>query len=106
MRDIDTAVADSLKVLDPNRPIREADITGHSLEDVEAILDGHYLGGRIELAVSAIEKLDAAYGASPCPLNLKGCGSACLDHQKKIKRGQCQDQDITDCCQYSDTCPH
>ena len=26
MRDIDTAVADSLKVLDPNRPIREADI--------------------------------------------------------------------------------
>ncbi len=37
-----------------------AAITGHSLEDVEAILDGHYLGGRIELAVSAIEKLDAA----------------------------------------------
>ena len=27
--DIDTAVADSLKVLDPNRPIREADITEH-----------------------------------------------------------------------------
>ena len=25
MRDIDTAVVDSLKVLDPNRPIREAD---------------------------------------------------------------------------------
>jgi hypothetical protein len=25
--DIDTAVVDSLKVLDPNRPIREADIT-------------------------------------------------------------------------------
>ena len=24
MRDIDTAVVDSLKVLDPNRPIREA----------------------------------------------------------------------------------
>jgi hypothetical protein len=24
--DIDTAVVDSLKVLDPNRPIREADI--------------------------------------------------------------------------------
>jgi hypothetical protein len=27
VRDIDTAVADSLKVLDPNRPIREADIS-------------------------------------------------------------------------------
>ena len=26
MSDIDTAAADSLKVLDPNRPIREADI--------------------------------------------------------------------------------
>ena len=26
MRDIDTAMVDSLKVLDPNRPIREADI--------------------------------------------------------------------------------
>jgi hypothetical protein len=25
VRDIDTAVVDSLKVLDPNRPIREAD---------------------------------------------------------------------------------
>ena len=25
MRDIDTAVVDSLKVLDPHRPIREAD---------------------------------------------------------------------------------
>ena len=30
MRDIDTAVADSLKVLDPNRPIREADINGRA----------------------------------------------------------------------------
>ena len=27
MSDIDTAAADSLKVLDPKRPIREADIT-------------------------------------------------------------------------------
>jgi len=26
VRDIDTAVVDSLKVLDPNRPIREADM--------------------------------------------------------------------------------
>ena len=28
MSDIDTAVVDSLKVLDPNRPIREADTLG------------------------------------------------------------------------------
>ena len=28
--DIDTAAADSLKVLDPKRPIREADIDGRS----------------------------------------------------------------------------
>ena len=29
MSDIDTAVVDSLKVLDPKRPIREADIGQH-----------------------------------------------------------------------------
>jgi len=40
-----------------------AAITGHSLRDVEAILEAHYLGGRIQLAEAAIEKLDAAYGA-------------------------------------------
>jgi integrase len=40
-----------------------AAITGHSMKDVERILDAHYLGGRIQLAESAIEKLDAAYGA-------------------------------------------
>ena len=39
-----------------------AAITGHSLRDVEAILDAHYLGGRIELAEAAITKLDAKYG--------------------------------------------
>jgi integrase len=40
-----------------------AAITGHSLKDVEAILDTHYLGGKIELAESAIAKLNAAYGS-------------------------------------------
>lgn len=40
-----------------------AAITGHSLKDVEKILEAHYLGGRIQLAEQAIEKLDAAYGA-------------------------------------------
>lgn len=40
-----------------------AALTGHSLKDVEAILDAHYLGGRLELAESAITKLSAVYGA-------------------------------------------
>jgi len=33
-------------------------ITGHSLKDVEAILDAHYLGGRVELAEQAMAKLE------------------------------------------------
>ena len=32
MSDIDTAEAHSLKVLDPKRPIREADIAGRDLD--------------------------------------------------------------------------
>jgi integrase len=39
-----------------------AAITGHSLKDVEAILQTHYLGGTLELAEAAIAKLNAAYG--------------------------------------------
>lgn len=35
-----------------------AAITGHALKDVEAILDTHYLGGRVELAEQAIAKLE------------------------------------------------
>lgn len=35
-----------------------ASITGHSLKDVELILDAHYLGGKIELAEQAILKLE------------------------------------------------
>lgn len=41
-----------------------AAITGHSLKDVEAILDAHYLGGNVELAEAAIMKLDASYGGT------------------------------------------
>ncbi len=33
MSDIDTAVVDSLKALDPNRPIREADKVGFRASD-------------------------------------------------------------------------
>lgn len=39
-----------------------AAITGHSMDTVQEILDTHYLGGRIELAESAIKKLNAVYG--------------------------------------------
>jgi integrase len=39
-----------------------ASITGHSLLDVNAILDKHYLGGRVELAESAVLKLESRYG--------------------------------------------
>jgi integrase len=39
-----------------------AAITGHSLKDVEQILDAHYLGGAVELAEAAITKLNAVYG--------------------------------------------
>ena len=39
-----------------------ASITGHSMKTVQEILDAHYLGGRIELAESAIKKLSAVYG--------------------------------------------
>ena len=35
-----------------------ASITGHSLRDVDAILDAHYLGSRNELAVQAVAKLE------------------------------------------------
>jgi hypothetical protein len=34
-------------------------VTGHSLKDVEAILDAHYLGRDIQLAEAAVQKLEA-----------------------------------------------
>jgi integrase len=34
-------------------------VTGHSLKDVEAILDAHYLGRDIQLAEAAVLKLEA-----------------------------------------------
>ena len=39
--DIDTAAADSLKVLDPNRPIREADVTLLNFDVRFAPVSGH-----------------------------------------------------------------
>ena len=43
---------------------KNASITGHSLKDVEAILDRHYLGGRFELAEQAALKLESRFGES------------------------------------------
>ena len=40
-----------------------ASITGHSLKDVEVILEANYLGGQAELADQAIVKLVAQYGS-------------------------------------------
>jgi hypothetical protein len=39
-----------------------AAITGHSLKDVESILETHYLGGAVDLAEAAFVKLNAVYG--------------------------------------------
>ena len=39
-------------------------ITGHTIATVEQILDAHYLGGRVELAESAIKKLSAVFGSA------------------------------------------
>ncbi|MFC7396713.1 hypothetical protein ACFQU1_05835 [Chelatococcus sp. GCM10030263] len=36
-----------------------AAITSHSLKDMEAILDAHDLGGRVELAEAAVMELNA-----------------------------------------------
>lgn len=38
-------------------PPEIASFTGHSLDDVNAILDAHYMGGRAKLAEQAVEKL-------------------------------------------------
>jgi hypothetical protein len=35
-----------------------ATFTGHSLKDVEAILDAHYLGRDVRLAENAVRKLE------------------------------------------------
>jgi hypothetical protein len=39
-----------------------ASFRGHSMTTVHEILDAHYLGGRVELAESAIKKLSEVYG--------------------------------------------
>ena len=46
------------------RGARNRNLTGHSLKDVEAILDAHYLGRITKLAVSAVAKLERAAAAT------------------------------------------
>jgi hypothetical protein len=43
-----------------------ATVTGHSLKDVEAILDAHYLGRTTKLADSAVAKLERAEANKNC----------------------------------------
>jgi hypothetical protein len=55
-----------------------AAITGHSLGDVEGILETHYLGGTVEVAEAAMMKLDASFGLQPtanrrCEMRLNHC---------------------------------
>jgi len=61
VRDIDTAVVDSLKVLDPNRPIREADVRANRWG-----ADGNEARpGSVYLKERAIRDLSFSIGSSP-----------------------------------------
>ena len=42
-----------------------ATFTGHSLKDVEAILDAHYLGRDVQLADAAVLKLEREQNCKP-----------------------------------------
>jgi hypothetical protein len=42
--DVDTAVVDSLKALDPNRPIREADVSGSEFLRRKLIIEPYSAG--------------------------------------------------------------
>ena len=42
-----------------------ATFTGHSLKDVEAILDAHYLGRDVQLAEAAVLKLERKQNCKP-----------------------------------------
>lgn len=54
-----------------------ATITGHSLKDVEAILDVHYLGRAMQLAEMAIATLEKR-------TNLQSCGAFRLRFSEAI----------------------
>ena len=63
MSDIDTAAADSLKVLDPKQPIREADIRpirsiALTYRQVELVEKGNFKGQIVERAVRFLAMLN------------------------------------------------
>ena len=51
---------------------------------VQEILDAHYLGGRVELAESAIKKPSEVYGYSPRPLAHSLAAMACHDARQPL----------------------
>ena len=57
MSDIDTAGVDSLKALDPNRPIREADIFGDCRHGVKCQVQtsGPWSDGMISVCATSVE---------------------------------------------------
>jgi hypothetical protein len=68
-----------------------ATITGHSLKDVEAILDTHYLGWITKLAVSAVAKLERAAAATG------------TDGKQKLENGQTVPDAARDKCERPET---
>jgi hypothetical protein len=67
-------------------------ITGHSLKDVEAILDAHYLGRTTKLAVSAVAKLEPveADKRTDEERNCKTCKPFRFAHLRKSKIVECE----------------
>jgi hypothetical protein len=56
-----------------------ATFTGHSLKDVEAILDAHYLGRDVQLAEAAVLKLEREQNCKPwCKMRLILAGTTWL----------------------------
>lgn len=52
-----------------------ATFTGHSLKDVEAILDRHYLGREVRLAESVKAKLAGMFSSGACKIAANETGS-------------------------------
>src|ERR1019366_8827354 len=74
--DIDTAVVDSLKVLDPKRPIREADIEQQPAE---------FRPGRVERLMHALARGDHRLGES-CGALAAGAAAAGRYRARPVRR--------------------
>jgi hypothetical protein len=76
--DIDTAAADSLKVLDPKRPIREADMAGHAAGSARSRMTAEGMTHRwtlIRRPGSASLVFNVIVIGSPSPV-----AAACFEH--------------------------